>query len=67
MATLNRIWQYNTISFASKFKLYEFLTSILLSGCKTWLLLAVSKKKKERKKKKEKIQAFETKCLVTLV
>ena len=34
MARLNWIWQYNTISFASKFKLYKFLvTSILLYSC----------------------------------
>ena len=49
MATLNRIWQCNTISFASKFKLYESpVTSILLYGCETWTLLADSEKKKER-------------------
>ena len=35
MATLNRIWWYNTISFTSKFKLYQSLvTSILLCGVK---------------------------------
>ena len=40
MARLNRIWWYNTISFASKFKLYKFLvTSILLFSCETWTLL----------------------------
>ena len=34
IARLNRIWQCNTISFASKFKLYKSLvTSILLYGC----------------------------------
>ena len=34
MARLNRIWRCNTISFASKFKLYKSLvTSILLYGC----------------------------------
>ena len=34
MARLNRIWRCNTISFASKFKLYKTLvTSILLYGC----------------------------------
>ena len=33
MAILNRIWRYNTISFASTLKLYKSLvTSILLSG-----------------------------------
>ena len=55
MARLNRIWRCNTISFASKFKLYNCLvTSILLSGCETWTLLADCEKR---------IQAFETKCL----
>ena len=34
MARLNRIWWCNTISFASKFKLYKSLViSILLYGC----------------------------------
>ena len=43
MARLNRIWRCNTISFASKFKLYKSLvTSILLYGCETWILLAGS-------------------------
>ena len=47
MATLNRIWWYNTISFRSKFKLYQSLvTSILLYSCETWTLLADFKKKK---------------------
>ena len=46
MARLNRIWRCNTISFASKFKLYKSLvTSILLYGCETWTLLADSEKK----------------------
>ena len=41
MARPNRIWRCNTISFASKFKLYKTLvTSILLYGCETWTLLA---------------------------
>ena len=41
MARLNRIWWYNTVSFASKFKLYKsFLTSILLFGCEALTLLA---------------------------
>ena len=45
-ARLNRIWRCNTISFASKFKLYKSLvTSTLLCGCKTWTLLADSEKK----------------------
>ena len=36
IARLNRIWKCNTITFASKFKLYKFLvTSILLYGCET--------------------------------
>ena len=43
MARLNGIWQCNTISFASKFKLYASLfTSILHYGCETWNLLADS-------------------------
>ena len=46
MARLNRIWRSNTISFASKLKLYMFLvTSILLYGCETWTLLADSEKR----------------------
>ena len=40
-ARLNRIWRCNTISFASKFKLYKSLvTSILLNGSEAWTLLA---------------------------
>ena len=36
MARLNKIWQCNTISFTSKFKLHKSLvTSILLYGCET--------------------------------
>ena len=36
MARLKRIWQCNTISFASKLKLYSTLAnSILLYGCET--------------------------------
>ena len=36
MATLNRIWRCNTISFARKFKLYKSLViTSLLYGCKT--------------------------------
>ena len=36
----------NTISFASKFKLYKSLvTSILLYGCEAWTLLADSEKR----------------------
>ena len=49
MATLNRIWQCNTISFASKFKLYKSLvTTNLQYGCETWTLLADWKKKRFR-------------------
>ena len=41
MARLNRIWQCNTITFTSKFKLYKYLViSILLYGLETWTLLA---------------------------
>ena len=41
VARLNKISLSNTISFASKFKLYKFLvTSILLYGSETWTLLA---------------------------
>ena len=55
LARLNRICRCNTISFASKFKLYEpLVTSILFSGCETWTLLADSEKR---------IQDFETKCM----
>ena len=46
MARLNRTWRCNTISIASKFKLYKsFVTSMFLYGCKTWSLLADSKQK----------------------
>ena len=59
MARLNRIRRCNTISFASKFKLYKsLLTSILLCGCESWTLLADSE---------ERIQAFETKCMKKLL
>ena len=45
MARLNKVWRCNTISFASKFKLYKSLvTSILLCGCERWTLLADSEK-----------------------
>ena len=55
MARLNRIWHYNTISFASKFKLYKSLvTSILLYRCETWTPACWLKKG---------IQAFKTKCM----
>ena len=37
MDRLNRIWQSNTTSFTSKFKLYKFLvTSVPLHGFETW-------------------------------
>ena len=50
VARLNRVWQSNTISFTSKFKLYKSLvTSILLFVCETWTLPADF----ERKKKKD--------------
>ena len=43
MARLNRVWQSNTISFASRFKLNRsFVTSILVYGCERWNLLADS-------------------------
>ena len=45
MARLSRIWRCNTVSFASKFKLYKsHVTSILLYGCETWTLHADFKK-----------------------
>ena len=45
MARLNRIGRCDTISFASKFKLYKsFVASILLYGCELWTMLADSKK-----------------------
>ena len=54
MARLRGIRRWNTISFASKFKLHKSLvTSILVYGCEAWALFAHSE---------EKIQAFETKC-----
>ena len=47
LARLNRIWRCNTISFASKFKLYKSLvTPILLYDCETRTLLVDSEKKK---------------------
>ena len=59
MGRLNGIWRSNTISFASKFKLYKSLiTSIFLYGCETRSLLADSE---------IRIQAFETKCLRKLL
>ena len=59
MVKLNKIRRYNTISFASKFKLYKSLvTSILLYGCETWTLPAYSKKR---------ILDFNTKCLRKLL
>ena len=58
MARLSRIWTCNTISFASKFKLYRSLVTSILYGCKTWTLPADSEKS---------IQAFETKCLGKLL
>ena len=58
-ARLNRIWWCNTISFSSRFRLYESLvTSILLCGCETSILLADSVKR---------IQGFETKCMRKLL
>ena len=39
MARLNRIWQSNTISFTSKFRLYMSLATAILYGCETWTLL----------------------------
>ena len=53
MARLNRISRCNTTSFASKFQLYKSLvTSILLYGCDTWILLADSEKKEEFRRSK---------------
>ena len=55
MTRLNSIKWCNTISFASKLKLYKSLvTFILLYGCEAWTLLADSEKR---------IQAFEAKCI----
>ena len=46
IARLNRILWCNTISSASKFRLYKSLvTSILLYGWETWILLDDSEKK----------------------
>ena len=59
MASLNRIWRSNTISFTNKITLYKSLvTSVLSYGCETWTLLAVSWKT---------MQAFETMCLRKLL
>ena len=59
MARLHRIWQCNTISFASDFKLYKSLvTTILLYGCESQTQFADSEKR---------IQAFKTKCMRKLL
>ena len=59
MAILNRICWCNTISFASKFKLYmSVVTSILICCCETGILLADCEKR---------IQVFETRCLRKLL
>ena len=59
VARLTRIWRCNTISFASKFKLYKsFVTAVLLYGCETWTLLDDSERR---------IQAFEIKCPTKLL
>ena len=59
MTRPNRIWRCNTISFISRFKLFECLvTATLLYCCDTWTLLDDPKKKK---KKKRRIHAFEIK------
>ena len=59
MAKLDRMWWCNTISFISKFIMYEYHgTSILLYGCESWTLSADSE---------ERIQVFETKCLRKLL
>ena len=52
MTKLNRIWQYNAISFTSK------VNSFLFYGCKTWILPADSERT---------IQACETKCMRKLL
>ena len=50
MAGLNKIWRYNAIRFASKFKLCKSLISaILLYSCETWTPLADAEKKKRKK------------------
>ena len=49
MAGLNKIWRCNTISFASKFKLYKSLvTSILFLGCETHTTTERRRKKVHR-------------------
>ena len=59
MARLNRIWQCNTIRFASNFKSHKsFVTSVLLYGCETRTLLADSEKR---------IKVFKTKYLRKLL
>ena len=58
-ARLNKMWHCNTISFASKFRLYKALvTSFLLYGYETWTLLFDFEKR---------IQAFKTICLRKLL
>ena len=59
MASLDRVWKCNKISFPTKFSLYKSLViSILLYGCETWTLLADSEKR---------IQVFKNKCLRRLL
>ena len=55
MARLNRIWSSKNISLPTKLKLYRALVkTIVLYGCETWTLLAVTE---------NKLQAFENKCM----
>ena len=59
MARLNRVWQCNTISFASKYKLYKSpVTSILLYAVKNGPCLLTEKKR---------IQAFKIKYMRKLL
>ena len=58
MARLNGIWRCNTISFASKFKLYKCLVASILLYVKHGSCLLTLKKR---------IQAFETKCMRRLL
>ena len=53
MDTLNKIGRCTIIGPASKFKVYKSLvTSILLYGYETWILLADSEKKEEFRRSK---------------
>ena len=55
MTKLNKIWNSKNISFKTKLRLYGTLVkTIVLYGCETWTLMAVTE---------SKLKAFENKCM----